>query len=254
MQGISKRRLQTKACIAGAKTFLTLFNIIFWIVGLIMFVLGLWMRISIGKLFEVSREFNFALPTLFIITGIVMMIVGFFACSCTSKEKPTLLYALATFFFVIFIIVFSSSITGYVYRDNLKESLHNSLNKTILEYGNGGILDSDWDRVQEYMKCCGVGNYSDWFYTNWSIKKGVGNESVPDSCCRNLKNCQNDPLLDINQIYEDGCYQQILDILKQNFGSIGIGMLMIAIFQLIGVALSYTLAKNINNALYEEMQ
>jgi hypothetical protein len=31
MQGVSKRRLQTKACIAGAKTFLMLFNMIFWV-------------------------------------------------------------------------------------------------------------------------------------------------------------------------------------------------------------------------------
>ena len=46
-------------------------------------------------------------------------------------------------------MVFSASITGYVYRDNLKESLHNSLNQTLLEYGTGGILDMDWDRVQQ---------------------------------------------------------------------------------------------------------
>jgi hypothetical protein len=64
---------------------------------------------------------------------------------------------LSIFFFVVFILVFTASVTGYVYRDSLKESLHNSLNQTILEYGSGGLLDKDWDRIQEnvcfdYMK------------------------------------------------------------------------------------------------------
>jgi len=56
---------------------------------------------------------------------------------------------LAGFFFVVFIFVFSSSITGYVYRDSLKDSLHNSLNQTLQDYGSGGIMDKDWDRIQQ---------------------------------------------------------------------------------------------------------
>jgi len=248
MQGISKRRLQTKACIAGAKTFLMLFNIIFWVIGLIILIVGLWMRISITKVFEVSREFNFALPSLFIIIGTAMLVIGFFACSCTSNEHPKLLYTLAAFFFVVFIFVFSSSITGYVYRDSLKDSLHNSLNQTLREYGTGGIMDKDWDRVQESLKCCGVDGYNDWTYSYWAQTRG--NQTFPDSCCRNIKNCNN---IDIGQIYEEGCYQKILNLLSDNLNSIGIGMLFIALFQLVGVGLSCCLALNINKALYEEM-
>jgi len=247
MQGVSKRRLQTKACIAGAKTFLMLFNIIFWIIGLIVLIVGLWMRISITKVFEVSREFSFALPSLFIITGTAMLVIGFFACSCTTNERPKLLYTLAGFFFVVFILVFSSSIAGYVYRDNLKESLHNSLNETMQGYGSGSVMDNDWDRVQESLKCCGVDGYSDWIYTNWAQTQNL---TFPDSCCRSVKNCNN---LDIEQIYKNGCYQNILDLLSSNLSSIGIGMLFISMFQLVGVALSCCLALNINKALYEEM-
>jgi len=247
MQGVSKRRLQTKACIAGAKTFLMLFNMIFWVIGLIILILGLWMRISIARLFEVSREFNFGLPSLFIFTGTAMLVIGFFACSCTSNESPKLLYALAGFFFVVFILVFSSSITGYVYRDTLKDNLHDSLNQTLKDYGNGGIMDKDWDRVQENLQCCGVDSYTDWYNTNWAQTQNI---TFPDSCCQNIKNCNN---VDVQQIYESGCYQKILNLLYDNLNSIGIGMLLIAIFQLVGVGLSCCLAVNINKALYEEM-
>ncbi len=72
-------------------------NVLVQVIGLIILILGLWMRISIARLFEVSREFNFALPSLFIVTGTAMLVIGFFACSCTSNESPKLLYAVINF-------------------------------------------------------------------------------------------------------------------------------------------------------------
>jgi len=245
MQGLSKRRLQTKACIAGAKTFLMLFNILFWFIGLVVLISGIWMQSSITKVFEVS-QFHFALPSLFIVTGIIMLMIGLFACCCTSNEKPTLLFTLSIFFFVVFVLVFSASITGYVYRDNLKESLHNSLNHTILEYGSGGLLDSDWDRIQESLECCGVDGFNDWIGTEWANE----NRTFPDSCCRDKHVCNN---VDVAQIYQNGCYQEILTLLNDNLNGIGIGMLLVALFQMIGMGLSCCLAFNINKALYEEM-
>ncbi|XP_054167479.1 tetraspanin-6-like [Oppia nitens] len=245
MQGLSKRRLQTKACIAGAKTFLMLFNIIFWIIGLILIISGVWMRASITRVFEVS-QFHFGLATLFILTGLLMIIVGTFACCCTAHEKPTLLLTLSIFFFVVFILVFSASISGYVYRDNLKEGLHKSLNQTILEYGSGTLLDTDWDRIQQNLQCCGVDGFRDWIYTEWANE----NRTFPLSCCRDPNVCD---YVSSEQLYPNGCYQQILQILNNNLSGIGIGMLLVAFFQILGMGLSCCLALNINKALYEEM-
>lgn len=53
---------------------------------------GLWMRVSIGKVFEISPQFNFALPTMLIICGSIMMIVSVLACFSSSTDSPTLLY------------------------------------------------------------------------------------------------------------------------------------------------------------------
>lgn len=245
MQGVSKRRLQTKACIAGAKTFLMLFNIIFWIIGLIVLISGIWMSASIAKVFEVS-QFHFALPSLFICTGLIMLGIGIFACCCTTKEKPTLLFTLSIFFFVVFILVFSASITGYVYRDHLKQSLRNSLNQTLNYYGTGGQLDQDWDRIQQSLECCGVESGKDWIFTEWANE----NRTFPSSCCQNSQLCNN---LETEQIFPRGCYREILNLLSNNLSGIGIGMLLIAFFQIIGMALSCCLALNINKALYEEM-
>ena len=131
---------------------------------------------------------------------------------------------LSIFFFVVFILVFTASVTGYVYRDSLKESLHSSLNQTILEYGSGGLLDKDWDRIQEnvcfnyknqiywnlflfQLECCGVDSFSDWIHTEWATE----NRTFPNSCCRDMSSCDN---VNVEQIYPNGCYPEILSLLK----------------------------------------
>lgn len=57
-------------------------------------ILGIWMKLSLSKFFDISTQYpNFALPGLFIATGVIMILVGFFACSCTAKGQPRALYS-----------------------------------------------------------------------------------------------------------------------------------------------------------------
>ncbi|KAH9390229.1 Tetraspanin-7 [Tyrophagus putrescentiae] len=248
MQELNRRRFQTKACIAASRTFLMLFNVIFWIVGFILLMMGFWMRASIGKIFKIVPELNFSLPTLLLITGTSMMVIGVVACFCTSTESSVLLYILSTVFFLIFGLILATSITGYVYRDMLKTQLHHSLNETIQEYGNGSLVEKDWDRVQNTFACCGVDNYEDWSRSKWHTAHA--NLSYPDSCCRSLKFCDN---ISVEQIYKDGCYPTILNALTDNFTSIGLVTFFISLFQLCGVTLAICLGNHISKAHYEEI-
>lgn len=111
-EGISKRRFQTKACISAAKLFLFLFNIIFWVKerwegshnlsllscvwfqvnGLILLLVGFWMRMSITKYFDISREYHFAFPAIFMVTGVAIIIIGFFACSQYQEYYINLIF------------------------------------------------------------------------------------------------------------------------------------------------------------------
>lgn len=112
---------------------------------------GLWMRVSIARAFEVSPKLNFALPILLIVTGGVMMFIGVIACFCSSTDSSILLYILSGIFFIIFGLILSSSIGGYVYRDYLKTELHKSLNQSLAEYGTKNLRDRDLDRVQHHV-------------------------------------------------------------------------------------------------------
>ncbi|KAH7639006.1 tetraspanin-6 [Dermatophagoides farinae] len=247
MQEIARKRFQTKACIAGARTFLMLFNVIFWIAGFILLLFGLWMRVSIGKVFEIAPQFNFALPTMLIICGSLMMIVSVLACFSSSTDSPTLLYILSVIFFLIFGSIFALSITGYAYRDTLKEQLYKSLNHTLNQYGTGNIMDKDLDRIQIHFDCCGVDNFEDWLHSDWHQKHNL---SFPDSCCKTLKHCDNKL---VEQTHMVGCYPVIVNTFNENLSTLGLGTFFIALFQLCGVTLAVCLANHINKAKYEEM-
>ncbi|GIY76633.1 tetraspanin-7 [Caerostris darwini] len=238
------RRFQTVAALTCMKLLLLIFNVLFWVAGIILLVFGLWMKISLHYLFELSDQYNEVIPYIFIGTGSLILIVSFFACCCTVKGQPVLLYMLAVFLGLVFICELTAGISGYVYRDNIRDGFKSGLNNSISLYGDGRIRDRDIDMVQKYLKCCGVQDYLDW-YSKW------GNHSVPISCCQDRTNCHYSPVEDTAEIYTVGCYVKVVDFVDQNLGSLLAGALALGSFQLFGVMLACCLAKYADKAKYE---
>jgi len=239
------RRLQTVAAVTCMKLMLLVFNVVFWVAGIILLYFGLWMKISLHNLFELSDDYNEAIPYIFIGTGAVIVVVGLFACCCTVKGQPILLYLLAVFLSIIFILELTAGISAYIYRGNIENGFKTGLNNSIAQYGNGGLRDRDIDMLQSYLKCCGVQNYMDWS-EKWH------NETVPISCCKDKDNCHNSPV-DPNDIYTSGCYVKIINFVNHNLGIICGGAVALACFQLLGVILACCLGKYIDKAKYESM-
>lgn len=60
--------------------------------GLVLFVLGVWMNVSLYHFLKLSADYNQQMPLLFIITGIVVVVVAVLACISTAKGQSALLY------------------------------------------------------------------------------------------------------------------------------------------------------------------
>lgn len=238
------RRLQTVAAVTCMKLLLLIFNVIFWVAGVILLFFGLWMKVSLHYLFELSDAYNEAIPYIFIGTGAVILVVGFFACCCTVKGQPVLLYILSVFLMVVFVCELAAGISGYIYRQKIQDGFETGLNNSITLYGNGRMRDRDIDMLQKYLKCCGVENYMDW-YGKWK------NESVPQSCCKDKSACHFSPVVDESEIYTEGCYVKVVDFVNRNLGALFGGAVALAIFQLLGVILACCLAKHADKAKYE---
>ena len=60
--------------------------------GIVILGIGIWIQISLDKYVEVSPEFSDSVPYVFIASGGLIILLGTFACCCTVKTQPVLLY------------------------------------------------------------------------------------------------------------------------------------------------------------------
>ncbi|XP_023225100.1 tetraspanin-7-like isoform X1 [Centruroides sculpturatus] len=243
------KRLQTTVAINCMKILLMVFNIIFFITGIVFLVVGIWMKISLNHFLELSKDYSSATSYTFIATGAAIIVVGSLGCWCTVKEQPILLYLFSAFLTLVFILQLGAGISGYAFRNHLKDGFYSGLNNTIYNYGKEQSQGHDLDMLQSYLKCCGVRSYKDWQQVPWAK---TTNLTVPNSCCK-VKNCHNGHNIKMSDIYHKGCYEKIVDFVNKNINIISSAAVGLAVFQLLGAILSCCLAKHINKSKYEQM-
>lgn len=241
------KNLQTGPAIVCMKGLLLLFNCLFWVSGIALLVAGIWMKITMTQLLQLSVDYSNSVPFSFIGIGILITIIGFFACFCTVKGYSTLLYMLSIFLVVVFFMEVGIAVAGYAFRSNIRNELKNGITKAINSYGEDKKQDNNIDFLQENIKCCGVTSYKDWFNTTWA----KGTEEVPKSCCK-ISKCQNNPANE-TQIYTKGCYDQLMNDIHNKMGIIAGIAAAFACIQLLGAALTYCLAKQSNAIRYQPM-
>ncbi|PSN31396.1 Tetraspanin-7 [Blattella germanica] len=199
------------------------------------------MVVELYKYMELSTEFSATAPYVLIGTGALIILVGSLACCCTVKGQPVLLYIYGAFLMVIFMLEVSAGISIYAYRGKLLEGYGKGLNQSLAVYSTDDEKRSAFDSMQSTLQCCGSQSYTDWLNT----KTGI-----PQSCCKVIEHCEPE---DPSQIYEQGCYNKVVDFLNANIGLVGGSALGVAFLPLVGMLLSCCLAKNINKAKYEQM-
>jgi len=235
------------------KTIMMVFNFIFWITGVAVLALGIWMKVQLYIYIELTTEYYTEAPYVLIGTGCGIIIIGFLACMCTSKGKPVLIYMFAGFLFIVFIAELAVGVAGFVYRGKIEEGFSAGLDQALLNYGTDESAAEAFDGIQETLNCCGKDSYEDWFTVDWS---GSGaSTSVPASCCIE-EGCANAPLnvaTANSTIYTQGCYTLVTDFMRTNFAIIGGVAVGFAFIQFFGSLLACALAKNIKKNAYEQV-
>ncbi|XP_019407902.1 PREDICTED: photoreceptor outer segment membrane glycoprotein 2 [Crocodylus porosus] len=183
--------------------------------GVMLFSLGLFLKIEIKKRNEVmAREINFV-PNMLISVGVIACIINFlggkicYDCSDTNKFSRWKLvmfpYILCTFCFTFCILV--GAVMCYTMRNELEESLYLGLRNAIKFYKDTDIpgrcfLKKTIDLLQIGFQCCGNNGFRDWFEIQWvsvrylnmasqevldRLKSNVDGiflvDGVPFSCC-----------------------------------------------------------------------
>ncbi|KAM8862994.1 CD63 antigen [Spinachia spinachia] len=224
------------------------FNLIFWLCGLALVVVGILVQVRFHKSLTIHDVSASAAPIVIIGIGAVIFVIAFFGCCGAWKENHCMVTTFAIFLFMIIVVEIAAVIVGYVYRDKLSAVVQDSLTDMISHYKNGtNELRKGLDQLQEDLKCCGVNSSSDW-----SDFTSDGN-SVPDSCCvtRSL-GCGVGTMTNAGVVHQKGCHDALEALLKKNIMWVIVAALVIAGLQILGIVFSCLLMKGIRSG-YEVM-
>ncbi|XP_045762473.1 tetraspanin-7-like [Maniola jurtina] len=226
------------AVIACLKTLLFVFNIVFWLTGLLILVVGLWAEFDLYKYMELSPEFSGTAPLVIIGIASLIVLISSVAFSCIIKGQPVLLYIYGGFLVCIFMMDAGVGASAVCYRDTFTRGLHDGLTKTIISYNPE---KANFDFAQSTLQCCGVSNYTDWMRLS-------PQRVIPISCCLDKTRCVT---ANYSDVYQRGCFEVITEYLTNNLNilfGIAVGT---ALLPLLGAMLSCSLARYIEKSKYD---
>ncbi|XP_073245153.1 CD63 antigen-like [Porites lutea] len=221
------------------KILLFVFNFIFFLGGVGLLGVGIYVHLNIGDYVELSSVKYVTGSIIIMVVGAIIAVISFFGCCGAIRENRCLLGTFFAVMLLVFGLEVAGTVLGYVYRDQVKTQLKKDLDNALNQYrqdGKDGVTKA-FDLLQEKEKCCGVNGYEDWQTTPFTNgTHGI----VPDSCCKKMKSgCGNKFSKD--NIYTEGCYEKTLALLRDNLMIIGGIGVAVAVIQLLSMIFSMVL-------------
>jgi len=178
------------------KTILFILNVLFWLTGVILLSVGIWILASHSTAVQYLHIANLdyglvqGAAITVIIVGTIVFVIGVLGCCGAVKENQHCLTAFSGILIVLLILQFVAVILAGVFHSKIIHTLATEMNHTMVtgydQHGTVHRLETEaWDFLQIEMKCCGVGDNgpSDWQYTQWYQYNATEGAVVPLSCC-----------------------------------------------------------------------
>jgi len=235
-----------------------LFNLVFWVTGLALLVVGVVAKFWFGYMIKLSTEIDYNLaPYITIGVGVFIVLVGFAGCWGALKEHTWALKMYMGILGVLFIAEIVGVATGYFMQSKMKTGLQQGIGNAVRDYYHDEDSRDAMDQVQSNLKCCGLITYKDYF--NKTVNATQVKESVPKTCCKDpkdaycpYKNMQG--VTNLTAIYTEGCYNVLIHDVEKNLVIIAGILGGIVVFQLLGIASASVVSKKIApEPLYERV-
>lgn len=228
------------------KYVLFIFNFLFWISGIVLLAIGIWLVQEKHHYIDLMESGTFPVSTyLLLASGGLIIIVGMIGCCGAAKDIRFLLLLYTLFLLLIFLLEALAGVLAYMYEGAIHEEIKRTLNKTMLENYYFSIEKTKAiDDMQTTFQCCGAGSYQDWRYSRWLHEDTITVNKAPDSCCKSPSyQCasRDHP----SNIYHKGCAKKLEDFFRENLfiiGSIGLGLCCL---QILGILLACCLMQRI---------
>jgi len=233
-------------------------NFVLFISGCVVFGVAIWVLVDSPKFMELfdktkdvvseevdtsDLELNIYSTAVYVFLAVsaFFVIVSFFGCCGAWRESKCMLATYFTFILILFICLIVGAVLAY--KGNLKNKLETPLYKSVGMYKDNPdekteakalALKQAWNTVQSELKCCGVGNATDWLVNATGAGWSPGTANKPKGCCM-WKIGDGGEALDISQdqtavqscreatfsasskdYYFDGCFAKFEDQVKSN--------------------------------------
>ncbi|XP_030845232.1 tetraspanin-4 [Strongylocentrotus purpuratus] len=228
------------------KYMLIAFNVLFFVVGGAILGAGAHLHIKEGPFMTLLPSMPFLnVANVMIFAGIVILVVSFIGGYGAIKEHQCLLLTYFVFMVLVFILEVTAGGLGFVYRWQVAKYVANEMRAGgLAKYntpGEGGLTKA-WDKLQSTLACCGVFNDTDWANTANGMFLP---RQTPDSCCLfAAPGCGKD----VNsEKFIRGCKGAIIMELESKAHVVGIACIIVAIFQIFGIGLAYTMWKSVSD-------
>ncbi|XP_062563012.1 CD151 antigen-like [Armigeres subalbatus] len=237
------------------KYVLHIFNIIFFMSGLVIMGITVWTVFWKHQYISLLSTTNYAIGTYSLLAaGLLALIGGIIGCCGVWREQRPML--LLYTFILLFVFLLEAIVGGlaYLYETQIELELQHSLNSTFMEqYGVSVRQTEAIDRMQQEFGCCGAVRFEDWRYSVWlrsrrkDLIRPTEGRRVPDSCCISMTpkcGLSDGP----SNIPYTGCIYKMADDLKHHLillGAIGLGICVIQVFGMILSCCLYVKLKDV---------
>ncbi|XP_069760609.1 uncharacterized protein [Narcine bancroftii] len=145
------------------KYLLFVYNIIFWVAGAVVLVIGSWTLSEKKDYLSLLPSSTFVVSAgILVFTGCLVTISGFLGCCAIVREQKSALVTYFSSLLLIFLVELIAGALACVYYQMLSEELKQHLNKTMVENygkpGEGSVTDSI-DRLQQDQEAAPMSSY-----------------------------------------------------------------------------------------------
>lgn len=231
------------------KWLLFAFNLVFWLIGLVVLGLGVWLFVAYGKfLNELGGVQYLNVPILFITVGSIIAALGFLGCFSACTENKCCLRFFASVLVLTLILELVAGILAYVNRSAVGSELEKQLRKSMKDYDTSAHVKSSWDFLQTTFDCCGTRNGTEWRTDGGSGFRLNNATLVPNSCCSS-STCPSEAKINAHPhsgsnytVWERGCYEAIKSQLTGRYVVSGAVAIVLFLIQIAGVAFALIVA------------
>ncbi|XP_054867374.1 leukocyte surface antigen CD53 [Amphiprion ocellaris] len=218
-------------CLKCLKYTMCAANFLCFMCGVAVLGFGVYMMVNFKLAALTPKLINFNIANMLLISGIIITCVSFLGFLGALKENRCLLLTFFLLLFLLMLVELSAACLMLLYEEEIAKMVQKGLNEGLEEAkaGNSTAM-SDWDLVQETLKCCGVNNATDW------------GSHVPRSCCQSDCNSPN------HVYFEKGCLETLKTFFEENFLFTGISVIVLCIIEVLGMCFAMTLFCHISRS------